>query len=83
MERNGETKFVGCPAQFRLENCNWKQLDGMVVSSDHVGNPSKVHHVKKKDNSFGLGTVWSEKSLKALTKKEKVQMEKSCSFSSS
>ena len=71
LERNGETKFFGCRAQFRLENCNWKQLDGMVVSSDHVGFPSKVPHVKKMDNFFGLGTVWSKKSLKVLTKKEK------------
>ena len=57
LERNGETKFFGCRAQFRLENCNWKQLDGMVVSSDHVGFPSKVPHVKNMDNFFGLGTV--------------------------
>jgi hypothetical protein len=57
LERNSETKVFGCRAQFRLENCNWKQLDGMVVSSDHVGFPSKVPHVKKMDNFFGLGTI--------------------------
>jgi len=76
LERNAETKFFGCQAQFCLENCNWKQLHGMIVSSDHVGNLSKIRHVKNMDNFFSLGTVWSKKSLKVLTKKEKVQMEK-------
>ena len=69
LERNGETKFFGCRAQFRLENCNWKQLDGMVVSSDHVGFPSKVPHVKKMVNFFAL------EPLKFLTNKENVQIE--------
>ena len=54
LERNGETKFFRCRAQFRLENCNWKQLDGMVVSSDQVGFPSKVPHVKMIDNFLTL-----------------------------
>ena len=48
----------------------------IIRSCDHVGFPSKVPHVKNMDNFFGLGTVWSKKSLKVLTKKEKVQMEK-------
>ena len=50
-------------------------MDGIVILSGHVGNPSKLPHVKK-DTVFGLGTVWSKKSLQVLTKKEKVQMEK-------
>ena len=54
LERNGETKFFRCRAQFRLENCNWKQLDGMEVSSDQVGFPSKVPHVKMIDNFLAL-----------------------------
>ena len=40
LERNGETKFFGCRAQFRLENCNWKQLDGMVASIIRSCGPS-------------------------------------------
>ena len=54
LERNGETKFFRCRAQFRLENCNWKQLYGMIVSSYHVGNQSKVPHVKKVNNFLDL-----------------------------
>ena len=81
LERNGETKFFGYRARFRLvENCNWKQLDGMVISSDHVGFPSKVPHVKKMDNFFGLGTVWSKNHLRFLPRRRKCEWKKLLPF---
>ena len=76
LERNGETKFFGCRAQFRLENCNWKQLDGMVVSSDHVGFPSKVPHVKKMVNFFALEPLGLKNHRRFLPRRRRCKLKK-------
>jgi hypothetical protein len=72
LETNGETKCFG----FRLENCNWKQLDDMVVSSDHAGFPSKVPHVKMIDNFLALEPFGLKNHRRFLPRRRRCKLKK-------
>jgi hypothetical protein len=59
LERNGDTKFLGNRAQFRLETESWKVLKRQVVATDRRDDfLSITSDPPTKSTYFHLGTVW-------------------------